>query len=289
MMARMKYTAGFTLAELMMSIAIVLVLAAIALPSVVSAQNNMRMVELDNAAHSIANAAQAEMTAMKVSGTWLGFLDARTGESKNTNYLLRDEARSAGFITPTSIDETVYAGDYVIVFDRDTASVTEVYYADGKSGFFGSAPASTTAAQDYYAKGAGSSNADDRRSANPMIGYYSGTAAGATSAVALSNPVIWVEDRVELKGLLCVQDPNVTGHPEWKSKTELAISKKDAEGNTVSFSIGGLDGTAAATVSGLMRAIRSSIARTPRKLQASLFCNGSIAAVTLAVTCTPST
>ncbi|MFR1638393.1 MAG: hypothetical protein ACLSVD_03990 [Eggerthellaceae bacterium] len=36
-----------------------------------SAQNNMRMLELNNAAQAIANAAQAQMTAKKVSGTWV--------------------------------------------------------------------------------------------------------------------------------------------------------------------------------------------------------------------------
>lgn len=71
MAKRGRHTEGFTLAELLMSVAIVLILAAIAFPSIVSAQNNMRMLELNNAAQSIANAAQAQMTAKKVSGTWV--------------------------------------------------------------------------------------------------------------------------------------------------------------------------------------------------------------------------
>ena len=71
-MAKMgRHTEGFTLAELLMSVAIILILAAIAFPSIVSAQNNMRMLELNNAAQAIANAAQAQMTAKKVSGTWV--------------------------------------------------------------------------------------------------------------------------------------------------------------------------------------------------------------------------
>ena len=71
MAKRGRHTEGFTLAELLMSVAIILILAAIAFPSIVSAQNNMRMLELNNAAQSIANAAQAQMTAKKVSGTWV--------------------------------------------------------------------------------------------------------------------------------------------------------------------------------------------------------------------------
>lgn len=71
MAKRGRHTEGFTLAELLMSVAIILILAAIAFPSIVSAQNNMRMLELNNAAQAIANAAQAQMTAKKVSGTWV--------------------------------------------------------------------------------------------------------------------------------------------------------------------------------------------------------------------------
>ena len=68
MARRGRHTEGFTLAELLMSVAIILVLAAIAFPSIVSAQNNMRMLELNNAAQSIANAAQAQMTAQESIG-----------------------------------------------------------------------------------------------------------------------------------------------------------------------------------------------------------------------------
>ena len=48
MARRGRHTEGFTLAELLMSVAIILVLAAIAFPSIVSAQNNMRMLEPPN-------------------------------------------------------------------------------------------------------------------------------------------------------------------------------------------------------------------------------------------------
>ncbi|BAK43375.1 Tfp pilus assembly protein FimT/FimU [Eggerthella sp. YY7918] len=76
---RQKHTDGFTLAELLLTIAIVLVLCAIAIPSFISAHNNMRMVELDNAAKAIADAAQTQMTAQKNGGTWLALIGGESG------------------------------------------------------------------------------------------------------------------------------------------------------------------------------------------------------------------
>lgn len=235
MIERGKHTAGFTLAELMMSIAIILILAAIAIPSIVTAQNNMRMVELNNAAQSIANAAQTQMTAKKVSGTWMGFLDERADDVKGKDYLLRDEARSSGIVTSLSIDSTVYEGDYVIEFDRATASVTRVFYADGKSGFFGEAPASTNSAQIYYADGHGTPDQAARKANDPMIGYYEGTPAGATPEVALYNPVIWVDEKT---GCLMVQDPNISEDGSTGSTNATVRIENTTQG--VSFVLSGL-------------------------------------------------
>ena len=228
MAKRGRHTEGFTLAELLMSVAIVLILAAIAFPSIVSAQNNMRMLELNNAAQAIANAAQAQMTAKKVSGTWVDsvkdgdsyrvcFPAARSadvsretsegssrlqGETEHVSretlgsdevappsasaaesskrYMTADTAREQGIVPALAVEEAVRDADYIIEFDADTAQVIGVFYADGRSGFFGSTPASTNAAKTYYETEGASTDQAARMGHDPMIGYYGGTPAGAT-------------------------------------------------------------------------------------------------------------
>ncbi|WP_428422338.1 prepilin-type N-terminal cleavage/methylation domain-containing protein [Paraeggerthella hominis] len=125
--AHQAHTKGFTLAELLLSVAILLVLAALAFPSIVSAQNNMRMVELNNAAESIANAAQSQMTAKKVSGAWWSLVESeglaqtkavnlpstingRPTDAQNTFYITADQARKSSIVPPLAVDDSVRRG-----------------------------------------------------------------------------------------------------------------------------------------------------------------------------------
>ncbi|MEG0302094.1 type II secretion system protein, partial [Gordonibacter sp.] len=254
MFDRSKNNKGFTLTELLLAIAIILVLTAIAIPSVANAQKNMHMLELDSAANQIALAAQNQMTSMKVSGTWLEKLK-NFEESGGVNlsnqpikcppnnreelkrddlyYLTATQVRELGILPSLSIDETVLEGDYVIEFSKSTATVCGVFYSDNKVGFFGKGEKGSIPVENYY-KAMGDTPASDetgpRSKARRMsgaegflIGYYWGTPAGATGAVALANPNIWVEN-----GKLCIQDSNLKT-PAWGNELIIKITNENNE------------------------------------------------------------
>lgn len=225
-----KNIQGFTLAELLTAIAILLILAAIAMPSIISAQKNMLMTELDASAAQIAQAAQNQMTSKKVSGTWMSTLDkleiatkqkAEIAGQSGLYYFTADQARENGILPRNSIDDVVYEGDFVIEFNMSTATVSRVFFADGRTGFFGSSADPTGKALSYYNKGAGSSIKDDRQKNTPPMGFYQGTPAGATNTVALAEPVIWVSE----VGRLCIQNPNLSNTFAGKSWATNSILK----------------------------------------------------------------
>ena len=278
LLGRTKNTQGFTLAELLLALAIVLILAALAAPSISNIQRTMRMAQLDAAASDIAVAAQHQMTSMKVSGTWLTVLDenedafidsgdsdaptlseqlansvpqaiAAEHDASDLLYMTASQAIAMGILPVNSIDNNVRSGDFIIEYSASTATVFGVFYTDRKTGFFQTAsvdPDNPNPAQNYYTliKSEAGRTQVDRIKANPMIGYFGGTPAGATNEVALANPTIWVND----EGWLCIQDSNLSKHPEWLTSLEVLIEnqkivdEKTGEKSTATIAFAGLQG-----------------------------------------------
>ena len=162
-MNRRNNKRGFSLAELMLAVAIIIILGALAFVGVTRYLRNLRLLEMDNAAKEMYFAAQNRMTAALVSGD-LGRLNSEDysadtehpmtatvgGEtvtlnvikvsrkaSMNLNETLLDEILPFG-----SIDETIRAGgSYIITYTMDPknnlADVWDVWYtSDDNSGFF---------------------------------------------------------------------------------------------------------------------------------------------------------
>lgn len=75
----LRNSEGFTLAELMLTVAIIIILAGFAFVAVSSHQRKLQKLEADNVAKEIYNAAQNQLTTARANGSWDGFLRASAG------------------------------------------------------------------------------------------------------------------------------------------------------------------------------------------------------------------
>ena len=67
--SRKRSIAGFTMAEVLVTVGIVAILLAVAVPGVIAARANLKMTELDATAREIFLAAQNSLTGHKAAGT----------------------------------------------------------------------------------------------------------------------------------------------------------------------------------------------------------------------------
>lgn len=155
---------GFTLAELLVVVAIILILAGFGFVAVNRYQKRLKRVEMDNVAREIFVAAQNHLTASRAAGFWDGYVAQMEKDSSNRDfssklgkpvgngstdkqYVADEENRNAEASSGASakssdnvlkillpyaaVDETLLTdGKYYIHYDAATASVLDVYYTD---------------------------------------------------------------------------------------------------------------------------------------------------------------
>ncbi len=155
---RWKNRKGFTLAELLLAVAIIIVLASVAFVGVTRYLRSLHLMEMDNAAKEIFYAAQNRITAELNNGT-LGRLDSSAFDTDSSNATSKHAPANTNMVIYNtgvsdlektlwdemlpfgSIDETVRAsGSYIITYSYDKgsnmATVLDVWYAsDASSGF----------------------------------------------------------------------------------------------------------------------------------------------------------
>ena len=155
---------GFTLAEMLVVIAILVIILAIAVPNFIPFKKRIQLMELDDSARSIFMAAQSKLTAMYSVGADLTFEDravkidsvpsiyapAPSGdvpedEEKTVDADMRylkyiggvsSEADNifsgyTDFTNVSSIEGQIYNGNYIIEYDAQTGFVYGVFYAEG--------------------------------------------------------------------------------------------------------------------------------------------------------------
>lgn len=138
-----KSKAGFTLAEMLITIGIVVILLAVAIPAIAQASINYKMNELNSVARQVFVASQNNLTNLKTQGM-LDVLKDKTDPTKPVNwgkpftdgagrvgtYMEEDDANINLILPIGSVDEFAYGHKYTILYNPDTATVLEVFYSE---------------------------------------------------------------------------------------------------------------------------------------------------------------
>ena len=217
-----KNNKGFTMAEMLITVAILVVLAGLAFVAVSSYMRNMHQLEMDAIAKEIFVSAQNHLS-MSESQGFPGINDFGTPEKKDGKetgiYYFIDGGYNL-MLPDGAIDATVLGnGSFIIRYQKSPATVLDVFYVSTKkSGFFGGYPLEGGFTEADYAvlfpaEGesayCGEGNKENRKDyKRAVIGWYGGD--GLESGPELKAPSIQVINAERLK--VVITDPNTGGN-----------------------------------------------------------------------------
>lgn len=229
---------GFTLAELLVAVAIIGILAGVSFISVASYLRSMAQLERDAIAKEIYVAAQNHLTMAEGQG-FLGVNKSKYGEATskpNTYYYIVNNGSGdfkdsmLGLMLPFgSVDETVrLGGNYLIQYQTNPALVLDVYYSvsGGDQRYqhtFSEPPENETFLENTDTK-------EERRnykgdSPPSVIGYYGAEDAESLVTNVLKTPTIKVINAEKL--YVEITDPNKEDFASLKLIVKGEISEKE--------------------------------------------------------------
>ncbi len=236
---------GFTLAEMMIVILIILILAALSFVAIHQHSRSLEKLRNDSNAKELFVVAQNHL-AMAKTQNYLGRTDFGTpdGTEDDVYYFvvpstpdpLTDPDSVLGLMLPLgSIDETVRRGSYIIRYQKSAGRVLDVFYWSGDED---DRYAHLFASGDYADFLSKRDDADALKtygSDKSVIGYYGGVAAATLSTgEEIEAPTIRIVNAERLYAV--VTDPNgtaVTGESGYK----LRLIVKGANGAVKTFEL----------------------------------------------------
>lgn len=201
---------GFTLLEALVGVAVIAILLAISIPSVITASRQLNMTKLDEAAREVFTAAQNRLTAMKASGeleefrsalnapayeaSRLAVFDAQPGDYpcedfawQNFFYLTADDDIFKTYVLSDTAFQAI-EGKYVVELNPESGDVYSVFYGEYDTA---AALEATYCDISYYQR-------DAESRAAVQIGYYSGLDLSAAVAADSFRPQVTVHNEEEL-------------------------------------------------------------------------------------------
>ena len=193
---------GYTLAEVLTTVMILLILMAIAVPAIFSIRRNLRQKALDSKAELIYTAVQNNLVKMKSNGnsglyaascaTPMGITPSDATEAKTLYYATASEKENQSkaarvLVTSDTVDEELYNNYWVVEYDPESASVYAVFYSETKGKYEEYTPS------DYD----NLRYKEERLSAGAWVGYYGGDAVDSSSTSTLA-PKITIKNEEKL-------------------------------------------------------------------------------------------
>ena len=230
---------GFTLVEMLVVVAVLVILLAGSAVGVVRYLRQIRITELDNAAREIYLAAQNRAILLQGSqrleglvvqaGNRIEHVDvipgAEASEEGTTQitvyYRHSQDAAMEDLLPRETIEPSLWEGDFYIVYEPESASVVDVFFSWGTLPVGGDF-------EDFYQQWRAAPRTK-RMNQDPMIGYFGGQSAESGTSISLRTPVINIYNENTLWAEVTYWVPNtmaLTG--EEKKLSIRAFDRRDA-------------------------------------------------------------
>lgn len=224
---------GYTLAEVLTTVMILLILMAIAVPAIFSIRRNLRQKALDNKAELIYTAVQNNLVKLQNNGNSSKYAGKKAdavkanpsdadGDKASVLFFVTSDRKNdpdnavSSLVTKDIIDDELYNNYWVVEYNPDSASVYAVFYSE------------TSEIEKYdtisynnlrYKK--------NRLAAGAKIGYYGGDiiAGGNTSTLA---PSLTVTNEEKLTVAISCKRPDANG-------LTFEVTLKDQDGHSLTL------------------------------------------------------